>query len=251
MSDVQAAALTASIGSALLVSNDVATIELLSESLEQLAISTEVCSEVARTPGLLKRRRFGTIVVDVQLGNELPTLLEQARHSPSNRTSVIFAISDSDADTAVAFREGFNFVLRRPLSESSIDPSLRAAYGLILREERRYFRFPVDVPAMFRLRGTEEFCGQVVNVSEGGLAISTQFPLEPGVEVQVQFTPPGYESEFGAQASVCWCEEGLTGLRFISLTAQVKAKLQEWLSRGLEQSLPVSVANKFRALKLV
>jgi hypothetical protein len=66
--------------------------------------------------------------------------MEKVRHCPSNRTSVMFAISDSDAETGDAFKEGSNFVLRRPFSEGSIDQTLRAAYGLILREHRRYFR---------------------------------------------------------------------------------------------------------------
>jgi CheY-like chemotaxis protein len=239
-----------SIGSALLVSNDAATIELLSESLHQLAISTEVCAEAATVPGLLKRRKFGTIIVDGRHGNQAPTLLEKVRLSPSNRTSVIFAISDSDAQTAVAFKEGFNFVLKRPLSKSSVAPSLRAAYGLVLREQRRYFRCLVDIPATLRGPGMEDTCCHVVNISEGGVAITTRLSLKPCVEVQVQFTPPGYDSQLAAQAAVCWCKEGYMGLRFISLSAQLKAKLQEWLSRRLEHGLPESVANKFRTLKL-
>jgi hypothetical protein len=250
MSQGHASALSVLTGSALLVSGDPPTIDLLRGSLQQLAISTEICVEAARAPDLLKRRKFGAIIVDEQPGNRLPSLLEKVRRSPSNRTSVIFAIIDSDADTAVAFKEGFNFVLRRPLSESSVDTSLRAAYGLILREQRRYFRCPVDIAATLRRSGMEEFAGHVVNISEGGIAISTGLSLQPGVEVQVQFVLPGYESQFATQSSVCWCKEGLMGLRFVSLSGHTKGKLQEWLSRRLEHSLPESVANKFRTLKL-
>jgi CheY-like chemotaxis protein len=250
MGDVHTPAPFVSTGSALLVSNDAPTIELLSESLQQLAISTEVCVEGATAPGLLKRRKFGTIIVDLQHGNQAPALLEKVRFSPSNRTSVIFAITASDAETAVAFKEGFNFVLRRPLSESSVAPSLRAAYGLVLREQRRYFRCPVEIPATLRRPGTEEVCGRVVNISEGGVAITACLSLKIGVEIQVQFTLPGFEPKFAAQSSVCWCKKGYMGLRFISLSVQVKAKLQEWLSRRVEHGLPESVADKFRTLKL-
>jgi PilZ domain len=250
MNDVQVSALSALTGSALLVSGDPPTIDLLRASLKQLAISTEICVEASRAPDLVKQRKFGAIIVDEQPGNRLPSLLEKVRRSPSNRTSVSFAIIDNEADTAVAFKEGFNFVLRRPLSESSVDPSLRAAYGLILREQRRYFRCPVDIAATFRHSGMQEFSGQVVNISEGGIAVSTGLSLKPGIEVQVQFVLPGYESQFATQSVVCWCKEEFMGLRFISLSAQSKAKLQEWLSRRLEHSLPESVANKFRTLKL-
>ena len=81
MGDVHTPVPFASTGSALLVSNDAPTIELLSESLQQLAISTEVCVEGATAPALLKRRKFGAIIVDVQHGNQAPALLEKVRHS--------------------------------------------------------------------------------------------------------------------------------------------------------------------------
>jgi ActR/RegA family two-component response regulator len=249
MSKAPATAPSASIGTALLVSNDAATIKPLIESMQQLAISTELCAEVATAPGLLNRRRFGAIVVDLQLGDQARTFLEKVRRSPSNRTTMIPAISNSDAETAVAFKDGSNFVLRRPLSESLIHQSLRAAYGLILREQRRYFRCPVEASATLRRPGMEEVRGHLVNISEGGIAIITGVLLKPGVEVQVQFTLPGYESQFAAKSVMCWCQEGYMGLRFISPSRELKTTLQEWLSRRLEQNLPESVAGKFRTLR--
>src|ERR1700722_17833781 len=148
MSNVRSSASAASIGSALLVSDDAAIIRSLSESMQQLAISTEVCPQIAVAPGLMDRRQFGAIIVDLQLGDQARRLLKKVRRSLSNRTAVVFAISNSDAEAAVAFRDGSNFVLRRPLSVGAIEQSLRAAYGLILREQRRHFRCPVDVPIL-------------------------------------------------------------------------------------------------------
>jgi hypothetical protein len=88
------------------------------------------------------KEQFGATIVDFRFGEEARTFMEKVRHSPSNRTSVMFAISDSDAETGDAFKEGSNFDLRRPFSESSIDQTLGAAYGLILR-----------APSLFPLRG--------------------------------------------------------------------------------------------------
>lgn len=240
---------TISIGTALLVCNDPATIKRLSESMQQLAISTEVCDEVTIALGVFNRQKFGAVVVDLQL-DQAHTLLKKVRRSPSNRTSVMVTISGSDAETAVAFKDGSNFVLRRPLSESSTNQNLRAAFGLILREQRRYFRCPVDVPATVKCQGMQEVCGQLLNISEGGIAIITRVLLKPGVEVQVQFSLPGYDSQFAVKAAICWCRDGNVGLQFISLSTGFKSKLQDWLSRRLEQTLPESVGNKFRTLAL-
>jgi ActR/RegA family two-component response regulator len=236
------------ISRALLVCNDPTTIKPLCKSMQQLAISTEVCHEVATAPSVFNRQKFGALVVDLQL-DQTQTLLKKMRQSSSNGTSVIFTISDSDAETAVAFKDGSNFVLRRPLSESSTNQNLRAAYGLILREQRRYFRCPVDAPATLKCQGMQEVCGHLVNISEGGISIITGVLLKPGLEVQAQFTLPGY-SQFVVKAAICWCRDGYVGLQFISLSTELKTMLQDWLSRRLEQTLPESVANKFRTLVL-
>jgi hypothetical protein len=64
MNDVRASSVP--IGCALLVCNDPATINPLNKSMQQLAISTEVCDEVATAPSVFNRRKFGAIVVDLQ-----------------------------------------------------------------------------------------------------------------------------------------------------------------------------------------
>jgi len=237
-----------SIAGVLLVSKDVVAIQQLRESMQQLAMSPEVCPEVLTALSLLNRRKFDAVMVDLQLGDEASAVVEKVRLSPANRTAVIFAISDSDAETACAFKAGSNFVLRRPLSPTSIDRNLKVAYGLIVRERRRYFRCPVEIPAEICGPGIPDIHGQTLNISEGGMAITTPVSLGPSINVHVEFTLPGRESRFAADAAVCWCKERYLGLQFTSLSPDLSSALQEWLARRLEESLPPSVAAKFRKL---
>src|ERR1035437_2515946 len=130
MSNMNAHPPSVGIADALLVSNDLVTIKQLSESMQQLAISSEVCVEVPAALVLLNHRKFEVVIVDLQLGGQANAVLEQIRRSPSNRTAVIFTVSDSDAETVSAFKAGSNFALRRPLSLTSIGRSLKVAYGL-------------------------------------------------------------------------------------------------------------------------
>jgi ActR/RegA family two-component response regulator len=240
-----------SMGSALVVSNDAATIKQLGASMQQLAMSPEVSFEIPSALDLLNRRKFEAVVVDLQLGDQAKAVLEKIRLSPANRTAVLFTISDSDAETAVAFKAGTNFVLRRPLSRASIDRSLKVAYGLIVRERRRYFRCPVEIPAAISGPGVPAVHGKTLNISEGGVAITTSLSLKPGVQVKVQFTLPDREIHFETDATVCWSKEGYLGFQFTSLSPQLTSELQEWLSRRLEESIPESVADKFRSLEPV
>jgi ActR/RegA family two-component response regulator len=251
MSNANAAAPapSASSGSALLVSNDAATIKQLSASMQQLAMSPEVSFELSAALDLLSRRKFEAVIVDFQLGDQAVGVLKKIRLSPANRTAVLFAISDSDAETAVAFKAGTNFVLTRPLSTAAIDRSLKVAYGLIVRERRRYFRCPIEIPASICSAGAPDVLGKTLNISEGGVAINTSLLLGTGVQVKVQFTLPDRQIHFEAESTVCWSKEGYLGFQFAPLSSQLNSELQEWLSRRLEESLPEFVADKFRSLE--
>lgn len=198
---------------ALLVSGDPTTIELLTDALQQLATSTQVCTDVPTALRLLSKRKFEAVVVDLQLGEETQTVLERTRLSPSNRTTVTFAVVGNQGETEIAFAAGSNFVLDRPLSPTSIGRTLNAAYGLIIRERRRYFRCPVTIPTAIRAGDMGQVQCQAVNISEGGMAVTTSVPLKPGAQVGVQFTLPGQATEFIADSEVCWYDEKGRDLR--------------------------------------
>jgi PilZ domain len=188
------------------------------------------------------------VVVDLELGEESKAILERVRLSPSNHTTVAFAITDNTKQSAMAFEAGSNFVLERPLSAISVGRTLKAAYGLIIRERLRYFRCPISIPAAIREQEAGEISCQAVNISEGGMAVISSVPLKPGTQVTLQFTIPGQGSQFAAQSEICWCDEkGRAGLRFVALSPEQKMELKQWLSKRLEETLPESVALKFRS----
>ncbi len=232
----------------LLVSSNLLTIERLSESLQELAASTVVCGEIPSAIRLLNTRKFEAVVVDLKLGGQAGDLLQKVRLSPSNRTTVAFAITGSAREVARAFESGSNFVLERPLTTTSVGRTLKAAYGLILRERLRYFRYSVSIPATIHQQDTGEIHCQTLNISQGGMAIVTPVPLKPGAGVCVEFTIPGKQAGIEAHSEISWYDEkGRAGLRFLEPTPGQSSELREWLSRRLEESLPEAVAAKFRA----
>jgi hypothetical protein len=87
---------------------------------------------------------------------------------------------------------------------------------------------------------------QSVNISEGGMAVSTSVPLNAGEPVQVQFTIPDRKAPFVAESTVCWLKTDQLGVRFVSLSKECKSELQQWLSRKLEEALPESIARQFQ-----
>jgi hypothetical protein len=69
-----------------------------------------------------------------------------------------------------------------------------------------------------------------VNISEGGMAVSTSVPINNGEQVQVQFSIPDHKVPFLAESTICWLKAGHLGVRFVSLSSERKSELQEWLS---------------------
>ena len=233
---------SAAAGTALVVCRDTHTRQVIIESLRPLAIQPEICEEVVIAAALSDRRKFEAVIVDLLLGEGAWLILDQLRFSRANRTAVTFAITAAGEQTPRA-KPNSTFVLQRPLTAGSVNQTLRAAYGLIVRERRRYFRCPVTVPAFVRGRQPEEFLCQTINISEGGVAISIRTLPDSTVPSPVRFSLPDHASELFAETKVCWRGQGdVVGLEFQSLASPQKAQLQEWLARRLDETLPENVA---------
>jgi CheY-like chemotaxis protein len=230
-------------GRVLLVCADSVAIQQLAEGMQQLAIATEVCVDVSMALRLLNRKKFEAVIVDFGLA-QADELLEQIRLSPSNRTAVTFAITDSVKPARLDLQP--NFLMEKPLSAITVGRTLKAAFGLIVRERRRSFRCPIEVPASIQANGEEVNC-HLVNISEGGLAITQSPSLKPGAQVRVLFELPGESVRFKIESEVCWYDEkGRAGLRSLMIPSEQKSILQQWLAVKLEEDLPESVARQFR-----
>ena len=120
---------------------------------------------------------------------------------------------------------------------------------MILRERRRYFRCPASIPVTVLIKNMPEVRCHTVNISEGGMALSTSVLLSLNEEVQIQFTLPSHEIQFSVKSAVCWLESSHLGVRFLSLSSEHKSELQSWLSRKLEEGLPDFVAQQFQKEK--
>ena len=238
----------AAAGTALVLCKDAPTRQLIIESLQPLAIRAKVCEEGVGAAGLLDKQKFEAVIVDLLLGDEANLVLRQLRFSRANRTAVTFAITPGTGAQASA-RPDSTFVLQRPLSTASVCQTLRAAFGMVVRERRRYFRCPVEIPALVRAQQPEDIVCQTVNVSEGGIALKIPASLDQDSRALVRFSLPGRSIQLFAESTVVWCGEGgLVGLQFQSLAAPQKSELQEWLARKLDETLPENVAALFRGV---
>lgn len=240
----------ASVGTVLIISRDDIASRQISEVLQDHALSQEISVDMSSALDRLARRKYEALVVDLSSESQAAACLEQIRASASNRTAVTFALTRNEEETSDALKRGFNFVLERPLTRESISHTLKVAYGLIVRERRRYFRFPVSVPAVLSRKAAAEVYGRTINISERGMALRASVLLAPGSEGTAQFTLPDPLLAITAEAKVCWSnEKGELGLSFLFLPFDMASELQAWLAQKLEQEIPQLVAEKFRSAR--
>ncbi len=238
------AAIPPIVGRALIVSNDAAVVQQLIRGMQQFAIAADVCSDAPSAATLINTRKFEAIIIDRALGDQVD-IFERIRLSPSNGNSVIFAVVDSA--TVAELKMQPNFVIPKPLDEKLVKSVLKAALGLIIRDYRQYFRCPVAVPVLIHIDSKALIPCEMMNISEGGLAVTTTVTFDPGAAVKAQFTLPNESKAFNIDAEICWCDKkGRAGLHFRSVSPDQLGSLQDWLSRKIEQGIPEPVARLFR-----
>lgn len=223
----------------LLVSGDIQTIDTLCHFMEQMAIHLEVCADIGSATRKLCHGKYEAMVVDFKDPAEGLELIKEARSMTSHKGAVVLAVLNSSNEMPDAFRAGANFALVRPLLAAILKRTLSAAYPLMVRERRRYYRSPLQVPVHLSSGAHAAFIATSVNVSESGMALTSPVPLQVGERVNLKLTLPGTESATTISGEVCWTDnEGRAGLAFVQVPAAVVERLQSWIADRLEECLP-------------
>lgn len=219
----------------LILSHDLETVGVLRPALEKLSIEVEICQEARAATEILIAEKFDAIIVDcddLQGGLEV---LQGIRATPSNRSSVAFAIlNGKKTTTQEAFEMGVNFVLQKPITPLNAARCFHAALGFMEREKRRYYRYPVKmlVKAMLSDR---EMKATSTNISEGGIALILHQALPKGASPRVQFTLPGTGQIMDVETVVAWADiKGHVGLRFMNVPQSSQKFLENWLNRQMD-----------------
>jgi len=219
----------------LLVSRDAEVVRVLRPTLEKLAIDVEVCRGARSGNEILLAEKFDAVIVDCDDLHEGLQVLENLRRGTSNRNSVAFAIVNGNTSTQKAFQLGANFVLPKPVSALNAMRCFGAAVGFMVRERRRYFRYPVEMPVTVVFGEGQELKCTATNISDGGMAISFRGKIPRGGVSRVVFELPGTATPIEPKAQIAWADgTGRAGLRFTDV-AKSHQQLEQWLNEQFEK----------------
>lgn len=224
---------------ALLISQDTALFGVLRSALEKISVNVHVSPELRRSKDLLAKRKFDAVIIDCDDLQNGVDLLRTLRQTQSNAKSVAFAVVNGKTTTQEAFESGANFVLQKPLTPVHAARCFNAALNFMVRERRRYFRQPVDMPLRISLPPNQEVTATATNLSEGGMAIRILGKLPREAQAQFRFTLPGANISLELKGQIAWADEtGHVGIRFIEVPQSSQYQLEKWLTDRMQNEMP-------------
>jgi CheY-like chemotaxis protein len=220
----------------LLLSRDLDLVRVVRPTLEKLSIQVEICQEAKQASEILIAEKYDAVIVDCDDMPGAREVLRGLRATPSNRSSVTFAVlNGKETTTQEAFGMGVNFVLQKPLTGLNASRCFCAALSFMERERRRYYRQPVEMPVRVVL-DEKEFRATSTNISEGGIALLLHQALPKSGKPHLQFTLPKTSNVMEVESEVAWADmQGQVGLRFRNVPENSQKWLEQWLNQQADQ----------------
>jgi hypothetical protein len=217
--------------SSMVLSRDWQEVSVLECILGGLQIEVSVEKEPQRALDRLGKSKFDAVIVDCDLNGSSQFLreLQTSDNGPSPRPLVIMG---GPQRTPSLDATGALFAFQKPISVEQAVRTFTAARSMILDGRLRYHRAGLEVPVSIKTKGRKAFEGQLVNLSQGGMSLSTDAAIDSQSPLQVSFTLPGGHSELKAQAKVAWQDHsGNAGIRFVKVAPKQQRTLALWLAQ--------------------
>lgn len=214
----------------LLLSRDSPTVQSLTRGLKEFSVDVESCSEPEDALRRLKEQRFEAVVIDDEDTAGAMLLLKSLKDLASCKNSLKIVLTDSHS--ATAFATGAHLVLYKPISADRLRNSLRAVHNLIARKLKREFdRIRVKVPAIVQVSEENRMSASILDISQGGVALSTQHVPSTVKTFGLKFALPGRTGIITTSAEVVWSDmRGRLGAQFVNMEPASHTVLSEWIS---------------------
>jgi PilZ domain len=220
---------------ALLFCQDIPTAQLVGRAFRELKLEIEPCGDPDQALLKLRNQRFDAIVVDDADPAGAVLILDSARSMTSCRNSLYIVLAQAQTTLSTAFSTGTHLVIYKPVTADRLRNSLRALRNLIGRRPQREFpRVDVEIAARLQLDNHTEVRVCILDLGQGGLALSSQTLLPNSGILTVEFVLPDRTKSMTVSGEVVWRDaHGRVGLQFTDVDAANREALDEWLASHL------------------
>jgi hypothetical protein len=217
--------------SSMVVSRDWQEVSVLECILGGLHIDVDVESQPERAQAKLARSKVDALIVDYDLNGSDRFLrnLQRDRRSPNPMPLVVMS---GPRERSHVKATGALFSFEKPISVEQAVRTLSAARNLILDGRLRYHRHNIEIPVSLDCGRKRRLQAALLNLSQGGIGIHLNQPLEGRKPVAVSFRLPGTRGSVRAKGEVAWIDQqGRAGIRFVKMHPRLQRSLQVWIAQ--------------------
>jgi CheY-like chemotaxis protein len=215
----------------LVVEDDIASLELMSEVFTSLEAEVRPISDSREAAGLIDRERFDGIFLDLEMPNLNGfELAKRIRRSSWNKATPIVIVTGRDERQTMqdSFAIGATFFLQKPIDRQKLRILFRTVRGGMLENRRRSIRVPLQTDVTCTA-GSRTVRGMTWNLSQGGIQVEAG-GLQPGDAVQLSFRLPVSHTDIIAAGTVVWANDTRQGIRFTKVSEQSQQTIRGFIS---------------------
>jgi CheY-like chemotaxis protein len=216
----------------LVVEDDTASLELMTEVLESLEAEVRPVSDSQEAAILVNQEKFDGVFLDLEMPNLNGfALAKRVRASSWNKATPIVIVTGQDERETMhqAFAMGATFFLQKPVDRHKLARLFRTVRGTMIENRRRYARVPLQTEVTCTV-GSKTIRGRTWNLSQGGMQVEAG-DLLPGETVRVVFRLSGSAEMIDTFGTVVWAKETRQGIRFAQMTNQNQVAIRKFISQ--------------------
>ncbi len=228
----------------LIFGQDERTVKILRLLLADLSIESVITSDAGVAQMELCRRKFDGIFANCD-NEEGAALLRSIKRSKHNTRAVVFGFTSSERNATLAFELGAHFAIDKPLVVAKVKRTLKAAHGMMMREQRIHYRHPAAAYVTVKADSFSVKTASMCDLSQGGALLQTATGCKKGQFLRLRFILPETRTVIETAAKVTWSDlTGRVGVKFLDMPEFASHELNEWV---IDRSMKVEVSDADRA----
>lgn len=212
----------------LIVEDDVASLELMTEVFTSLKAEVCAISDSTKAAELVNRQRFDGVFLDLEMpspnGFQLARLIRKSSWNKSTPIVIVTGLEDRQI-MQETFSIGATFFLQKPVDRQKLSALFRTVRGGMLENRRRHMRVPLQADVACTV-GSRTTNGVSWNLSQGGMQVETGH-LHSGDAVRLSFRLPVSDKAIDVAGVVVWAKENRQGIQFTTVSARDQQSIRD------------------------
>jgi len=214
----------------LVVEDESASLELITELLQQLKVEVRALADSRDAAGLIARQGFDAIFLDLAMpvlsGFDLAKLTRESTHNQNAPIVVVTSCSEQDVMHS-SFSVGATYFLSKPISRERLVTLLDKIRAPRPENRRRSVRVPLEAKVTCTLE-SRNLDGLIWNVSQGGIQLEVN-GLQRGDAIGISFLLPEPAAVIKAHGVVAWVQDERQGVYFTEMSIEGQEALRAYI----------------------